>query len=221
MAQRTDVYIIHHGEAWDSKTQVIVGALGDEGLTPLGREQSGSLRERLAATGEIKADVLLSSTYPRARQTAEIIAPALNLPIIFDDDLQGIRPGDADGLSREEFNATYGQTFSLSDPFGRMAPNAETWPEFAIRVSDALYRITSEFAGKTIVLISHASFLQGVFVYFFHMNPVGAWPLDQVQNTSITHWGRDLTFNDARSQWRLLRYNDDAHLTRRWTSNER
>lgn len=212
MEQRTDLYIIHHGEAWDSKTNVIAGARGDEGLTPLGREQSLFLRDRLAASGEIKADVLLSSTYPRALQTAEIIAPAFGLPIIFNDDLQSIRPGDADGLSREEYYARYGEVDSLGDPFGRLSPNAESWPEFAVRVSNALYRITLEHAGKAIVIVSHGSFIQGSFVYCFHMNPVGAWPLDQIHDTSITHWSRDLSFQDARAQWRLCRYNDDAHL---------
>jgi probable phosphoglycerate mutase len=212
MRQRTDVYIIHHGEAWDSKTHVIAGSLGDEGLTPLGQEQSRRLRDRLATRGEITAAVLVSSTYPRARQTAEIVAPALKLPIIFDDDLQGIRPGDADGLSQDEYHARYGPNTSLSDPFGRVSPNAETWPEFATRVSGALHRITSEYAGKTLVLVSHGSFIQASFVYFFHLNPIGAWPLDQIHDTSITQWGLDLTLGDLRAQWRLARYNDDAHM---------
>ena len=70
-------------------TGEVAGPLGDEGLTERGRLQAARLRDRLAATGEIAADVLIASPLARARQTAEIIAPALALPIIFDDDVQG------------------------------------------------------------------------------------------------------------------------------------
>ena len=80
------------------------GMQGDRGLTERGVAQVEALARRLAQ-GEIAADVLYASTLPRARMTAEPVAEALNLPIHWDDDLQELRPGEADGLHIDEARA--------------------------------------------------------------------------------------------------------------------
>src|SRR5574340_79721 len=90
----TELYLIRHG---DYQIGLEDGKYVDQGLTPLGVAQAERLRDRLAATGEIAPDVLIASTLPRARQTAQIISPALGLPIIFDDEVQEMRVGDLDG----------------------------------------------------------------------------------------------------------------------------
>ncbi len=99
MSQFTNLYLIRHGEAVVNVKPIVGDMRGDTGLTPLGVTQAERLRDRLAATGEISADVLIASTMPRARQTAEIIAPALGLPILWDDDVQEMRSGEADGMT--------------------------------------------------------------------------------------------------------------------------
>jgi len=81
----THLYLIRHAEAVSNVEPIIAGMRGDTGLTAHGVAQAERLRDRLAA-GEIAADVLIASTLPRAQQTAEIIAPALGLPIIWDDE---------------------------------------------------------------------------------------------------------------------------------------
>ena len=95
----THLYLIRHGQHIGSVKHII----GDTELSPLGIQQAERLRDRLAATGEIKADVLIASTFKRARQTAEIIAPAFGLPIIFDDEVQEWRDGEAEGMTLDEF----------------------------------------------------------------------------------------------------------------------
>src|SRR5262249_22253167 len=77
----TNLYLIRHA---DYTFGLEDGKYRDLGLTPLGVKQAELLRDRLATTGEIKADVLIASTMPRARQTAEILAPALGLPVVLD-----------------------------------------------------------------------------------------------------------------------------------------
>ncbi|HEX5571400.1 MAG TPA: histidine phosphatase family protein, partial [Ktedonobacterales bacterium] len=105
---RTNLYLIRHGEAVCNVDGTIAGMHSDVGLTELGVMQAERLRDRLAATGEIAADALIASTLPRAWQTAEIVAPALGLPIIPDDDAQELRPGEADGLNVADFLERYG-----------------------------------------------------------------------------------------------------------------
>src|SRR5437660_6543802 len=110
----THLYLIRHAEAIAAVQDII----GDTDLTPLGITQAGRLRDRLAATGEIAADVLIASTFARARETAAIIAPALGgLPIIPDAEVQELRAGEADGLPYPEFEARYGPPDFDPHPF--------------------------------------------------------------------------------------------------------
>src|SRR5258708_7464894 len=101
----TDLYLIRHGEALGA----VHGMIGDTALSQRGVMQAEHLHDRLAATGEIAADVLIASTFVRARQTAEIIAPALGLPVVFDDEVQELRDGAAEGMRFDEYRAKFGE----------------------------------------------------------------------------------------------------------------
>lgn len=118
----THLYLIRHGQAFN----VVQKTSGDPGLTPLGVKQAERLRDRLAGSGEIDADIVISSTMLRAKQTAEIIAPAFSLPIIFDDEVQEQRPGEALNMSEEEFREKFGPVEFEQKPYFRLAPGAES-----------------------------------------------------------------------------------------------
>ncbi len=209
---KTHLYLIRHAQAIVNVEPTIVGKSGDFGLTELGIQQAERLRDRLAATGEIAADVLIASTYRRASQTAEIITPALGLDIIYDDEVQEFRIGDeVDGMSITEFEAKYPPLDIAREPFRPIAPGAENWPQFMLRVGTALDRISRQHQGKTVVIVTHGGFVDGSFVYFFglpSMKLPPAWLL--TENTSITQWEQDNRRGHER--WRLIRYNDDLHV---------
>jgi len=204
----TDLYLIRHGEALGAVLDII----GDTALSPLGILQAERLRDRLAATGEIAADVLISSTFKRARQTAEIIAPALGLPIVFDDEVQELRNGVAEGMHEEEYRAKYGEVNFRETPFRQVSPAGENWGQFVLRVSTALDRIIREHEGKTIVIVCHGGVIGVSFLYFFGTGslqyPQAGFDTD---NTSITHWARHI-YSGRQARWRLKCYNDDMHL---------
>ena len=74
----TRIVLVRHGESRAQELGILGGHDGCQGLSDLGREQVGELRDRLAATGELAdASALYSSMMPRAIETAEILAPAL------------------------------------------------------------------------------------------------------------------------------------------------
>jgi 2,3-bisphosphoglycerate-dependent phosphoglycerate mutase len=204
----TDLYLIRHGEALGA----ILDIIGDTALSPLGILQAERLRDRLAATGEIAADVLIASTFKRAQQTAEIIAPALDLPIVFDDEIQELRDGVAEGMQVEEYRAKYGEVNFRETPFRQVAPAGENWGQFVLRVSTALDRIIRENEGRTIVIVCHGGVVGVSFLYFLGMGsfqyPQAGFDTD---NTSITHWSRR-SFSGSPARWRLKCYNDDMHL---------
>jgi probable phosphoglycerate mutase len=201
----THLYLIRHGEAMSA----IKGFVGDGGLSPLGVLQAQRLRNRLAATKEIRADVLIASTFPRTLQTAEIIAPALGVPLLFDDEIQELRPGEAEGMPIETFWETFGQPDYEKMPFRPIAPAGESWGQFMLRVATALDRIVREHEGKTIVLVCHGGVIDGSFISFFLLNAWAPPPTRfATRNTSITHWKK----RNKGKHWQLVTFNDGFHL---------
>lgn len=202
--------LIRHGESNATVDQVVGGHSGCTGLSPLGRRQAEALRDRLAATGEVEADVLLSSVMPRAVETAEIVAPALGgLPVRQLCDLCELHPGESDGLSWEEYRLRYGEVDMFADPHVPVAPGGESLVVFHDRVSRALRVVVEEHAGRTVVVVCHGGIVATSFLTFFDLpvdRAMGAWI--SVDNTALTEWAQD-----DNGRWSLVRHNDNAHLT--------
>ncbi len=209
----TRLYLIRHGDYIDvDETQ---NRLCDLGLSPQGIAQAGYLRDRLASTDEIKADVLISSTLLRARQTAEIIAPALGLPILFDRDVEEWRNDDGEQLSPDEFSARISAVSDDQFPFFQITASAETWAQFILRAITTLNRITQEHKGKNIVLICHGGIIEASFLFFFGLSTLRPPSVYlHPRHTSITIWLK-ATPEGGPNIWQLETFNDATHLRNR------
>ena len=182
--------------------------------------QAKALYERLARTGELAAaSVLLTSVLPRAIQTAEIIAPALGgLPAEQRCELCEIHPGEADGLTWDEFTDRYRPDGMASgNPYSAWAPDSESWASFFVRVGEALLRAAADHPGQTVVVVCHGGVIEGAFA------ALGGLPLRRpfdvrIENTSLTEWSYAPVDGDLGNaghrlaRWRLDRFNDSAHL---------
>lgn len=207
----THLYLIRHGEAFSNVDGTVGGMQGDRGLTERGFAQARALAVRLA-TGEIPAEVLYASTLPRARQTAELAAGALGLPIIWDDELHELRPGEADGLHVREAAARY-QGFArfLQEIYTPIAPGGESWGSFQMRGSAALERIVRDHPGQHIVVVAHGGLIEVSFLHLLGLGPqTRARAAFHAQNTAITHW-RHYEVR-GRWEWHLVCHNDHQHL---------
>ncbi len=204
-------YLMCHCQA----ISAVERSLEDTRLSRLGIKQAERLRDRLAATQEIRADVLVSSTMKRARHTAEIIAPALGRPIMFDEEVEEWRDGTYENMTQEERQVQFKKTPLAEWPYIRIAPGAETWAEFNLRMGTALNRITQEHDGKTIVIVCHGGIIDGSFQLFFGLSTL-QFPhalLGGTRNTSITHWRKDASEEyGIPPTWFLEQYNDAMHL---------
>ncbi|MGH2482266.1 MAG: histidine phosphatase family protein [Ktedonobacteraceae bacterium] len=202
----THLYLIRHGRY----IREADGRLVDHRLTSVGVRQAELLRDRLA-TGEIKADVLVASTLPRARHTAEIIAPALGLPVQFDADFEEWRNNDG-SLSMEEFNEMWSEVPQDQIPYHHWITGCENWLEFQLRATSAFNRLLLEHAGKTIVLVCHGGIIDMSFVYFFGLGRF-SFPkaTTEARHTAITSW-KEVDFPGFPAVWTLQSYNDDRHL---------
>ena len=204
----THLYLIRHGQAMSAARNT----LGNTGLSPLGITQAERLRDRLAATGEIAADVLIASTMQRAKETAEIIAPALGLPLLFDSEVEEWRDGEAGNWTTEEFKARFNPIEAVQKPYIQIAPGAESWAQFMLRASTALNRITTEYQDKTIVIACHGGIIDCSFVAFLGLSTLHLpRAFFNTHNASITHWYKG-SFEDLPMSWILESYNDVMHL---------
>jgi len=209
----TRLVFIRHGESQVYVDRIVGGLLSCNGLSAFGRRQAGALRDRLAVTRELDAvDALVASTMPRARETAEIIAPALNdLAVMQDEGLCERHPGEADGMSWDDALEKYRFEDFEDDPGRPVSPGGETWTEFHERVGTTVRRLASEHEGRTVAMACHGGVIDAALRELLALPMVGAFELS-TENTSLT----ELVFIPGRDRrtprWRLVRYNDAAHL---------
>lgn len=203
----TRIVLVRHGESNATVDRVVGGPRTCSGLSDLGRRQSIRLRDRLSETGEFDASMLLSSEYPRAIETAEIIAPALGLSTARVAAFGEHDPGpDCDGLTFDEFVDRHGMPDWDGDPFASTFPGGETVAEVHHRVGSAFTEVVRSNPGETIVIVCHGGVVNAVMRHVLRVAMIGGFDLFTL-NTSITEvmLGRP-------DRWRLVRYNDAAHL---------
>jgi broad specificity phosphatase PhoE len=215
----TRVVLIRHGEAVCNVSGVCGGRLGCTGLTDRGRAQVETLRDRLLLTGELAGtDVLYASLLPRAIETAELLAPALAardgeggtaraLVPRTECGLCELHPGDADGLSWEQFSGRFGTLDWDVDPDQPIAPNGESWTGFVNRVALTLDEIVGRHPGQLVVVACHAGVIEASLLAKV---PVaggldGARLQLRTEHASMTRWEIEA------GRWRLSGYNDAAH----------
>ncbi len=204
----TTLAFIRHGESNVTVNRVIGGFRSCDGLSDLGRRQTERLRDRLGATGELPADVLISSNFQRAIETAEAIAPALGgLETVIDADFGEHDPGpDIDGMTFHDFVDRFGSPDWAGDPHHDVFPGGETIAQFHLRVGAAISRTVRAHAGRTVVVSCHGGVIDAAFRHLLRTTTTGGFEL-QTLNTSITEFRLVPS-----GVWRLIRYNDAAHL---------
>jgi probable phosphoglycerate mutase len=203
----TTLVLVRHGESNVTVRRVIGGYRTCDGLSPLGRQQAERLRERFATTGEWRPDVLISSNFQRAIETAEAIAAGFGgIEFEIDAGFGEHDPGpDIDGLGFVEYVERHGSP-DWTDSHAAVFPGGETIAQFHLRVGDAVSRAVRHHRGKVVVIACHGGVVDVTFRHLLNTAPTGAFELHTL-NTSIT------AFTSTESgRWRLDRYNDVAHL---------
>ena len=204
--------LVRHGDAHAGFDGVVSGPMGCRGLTDLGRRQAEALRAYLAASGRIRADVLLTSLLPRARETAQIISPSLGLKVISQRcDLCEIHTGEADGLAWTEYSERYGSFDMESEPERVFAPGGESWKTFHPRVRLMCQQIATEFIDQTVVAVCHAGVIMASIRELFGIPHPGMGTQLRPVNTGLTEWQHD----PISDRWALHSFNEHAHLLRR------
>lgn len=208
LAAVTRLIFVRHGESNTTVARRIGGFRTCSGLSPLGQQQAERLRDRWQANPEFDADVLIASQFPRAGETAAIVAPALGgLPIEIVDGFGEHDPGEeCDGLTFADFVERYGERDWENDPYTIGFPGGETLAAFHLRVGLSISETVHRHEGKTIVVFSHGGVIDAALRQALKAPLNGAFDVWTL-NTSISE------FQLVRpGRWKIHRYNDHAHL---------
>ncbi len=207
---------LRHGESVGNAESRWQGQ-SDFPLTEKGRAQARALAERWQKE-EMKFDLIISSPLGRARETAEIIASALNLNIEFDPLWLERDIGEMEGLTAEEVNQRPRPPYITPyDPIG--GDGEGDWALF-LRAGQALYVLLRRPIGSYLV-VSHGGLLNQLMHAIVgvapHVDPSGV--RFRFENTAFAR----VFYFPHQHRWVIDALNDHTHLkslSREWNTPE-
>ncbi len=174
-------------------------------LADEGRLEARLLGERLAADPDPM--VLVTSPLGRAHKTAELIAAAVGTSAIRDDErLVEIGQGEWEGRTHDELARTEPARYAAWATTDQEPPGAELVQDALLRVAQAIRDVIATDAPAACV-VSHGGILRLAARHLLEMDASRAWAMD-VDNASVSELRRD----GAEDPWRVVRWNDTAHL---------
>lgn len=208
------IYFVRHGETENNIKKIKQGAEG--ALTEKGRGEALATAIRFPKE-KGRPEIIIASPYERTKETAEIIARELNIPVEYSPLLVERRnPSEIVGHSEAEKkvrdildridNSYHPDDFRYSDE--------ENFIDLRDRAKKLLTYITQRKERK-IIMVSHGHFLKMIVSYMLYKDNLTASEYNNlsyfnpVNNASMaicsytTHWF-------SKSEWKILTWNDLA-----------
>ena len=182
------VHFVRHGESASNAAPGAMALPGNSGdrLTERGFEQARAVAERL---GEAGATRILTSPLLRARETADVIAERLELPVTELEELRELRESEGFGeLSLDDQRLRRWSVWMAEhgDDPDHSFRGGEPFNEIMGRVQVVQERLVADGA-ESVIAVSH-----GIFMRFFLMRVV---------------FGREFRPSRVRSLWQLASLN--------------
>lgn len=147
----TTILLVRHGET-DSNAEGRIQGQTNTPLNERGRAQAQALADELA--GESIAAVY-SSDLDRARETAEILAARLDLPVVVDPALRERNFGSWEGRTVDELEARWPGAWARWREGDEGEGDVEDHLALAARVRDAIHRLAAAHPGERILVVAH------------------------------------------------------------------
>jgi 2,3-bisphosphoglycerate-dependent phosphoglycerate mutase len=178
-----DLLIIRHGQSEADILNVIEGR-ADFNLTELGEKQASLMAEWV--NDYMSLDKIFSSSLKRARQTAEKLSNATNVPVEVMGDLMEWKNGLIAGLSRKEADEKY-PPLEIKHPHTAIYEQ-ESDIEFRSRAEIALSKIINEnLPDSKIAIVSHGGMINRLFQSFLMLPAISSVGING-GDTGIHHW---------------------------------
>ena len=196
---------LRHGESVGNAESRWQGQ-SDYPLTDKGRAQARALAERWKNEG-VKFDLAIASPLGRARETAEIVASALNVKLELDPIWMERDIGEMEGLTAEEVRQKPQPPYTT--PYDSIGGDGEGDWELFLRAGQALHDLLHKPAGSYLI-VSHGGMLNQVMHAIVgiapHVDPSGV--RFRFENTAFS---RAIYF-PHQHRWAIDAVNDRTHL---------
>jgi broad specificity phosphatase PhoE len=160
----TVFHLLRHGEP--TVFGRINGRLPGVGLSERGRAEIAAVAERLA---DEKIDAIYSSPLQRTRETAEILADRLGLPIRYRDDVIELDFGEWTGLTANEIRTDERWQMWSSCRSIAAIPGGESWRQVQDRVVGALFELQRLHPAGNVVVVSHGDVIRAGLLFALGM----------------------------------------------------
>jgi broad specificity phosphatase PhoE len=150
----TVTHLLRHGRTEHTPERRYSGR-NELPLSVTGRAEAEAAAARAK---ELGIEVVVASPLRRTRETAEIVAAQLGVPVEFDDDLVELDFGDLEGLTFDEARSKHPlATRRFLADVTVAAPGGESIAQVSARVARARGRLLQRHAGRTVLVVSHVT----------------------------------------------------------------
>ncbi|MCL4531415.1 MAG: histidine phosphatase family protein [Chloroflexi bacterium] len=161
------IFLLRHGESVDD-VEDAYGGIADFPLTDSGRQTAKALAGRLSGSG---IEILYSSPYKRAHETATIVGNALNCKVEVVPDLRernsyGVLSGVNKAKAKEVFSHILDQLKNKPGDYysDELVPGAEPLPEFNSRVKRAFEEVIRNASGRNVIgVVTHGNVTRSIY----------------------------------------------------------
>lgn len=188
----TEIVLIRHGITdWNAERRA--QGQSDIPLNEIGRNQACALANRLTSE---KWDLIFSSDLSRAKETADILAEALNLEVQTDSRLREMHKGETEGTTLEERLKRWGQHWE------KLPLGIEDDESITNRGTSFVTETITKFPNKKILVVSHGALIGNTIQGLIPTKDINVF----IHNTSIT------TLKYKEPAWTCELFNCAKHL---------
>jgi broad specificity phosphatase PhoE len=199
------ITLLRHGESVGNAESRWQGQ-AEYPLTDTGRKQAEALAERWKKE-KMKFDLIIASPLERAKQTAEIIASALDLKIEFEPLWLERNNGDFSGLTANEVRQNFTHPL-FTTPYDPVGGGGEGDWELFLRAGQALQKLLKREPARYLI-VSHG----GLLNQFMHA-VIGVAPQANNAGTRFRFGNTafaQLMYYPHQHRWAIDKLNDHAH----------
>jgi ribonuclease H / adenosylcobalamin/alpha-ribazole phosphatase len=201
----TTLVLARHGQTALTAQKRFSGVRTDPELTSVGRDQALRLATAVHELGPVHS--VLASSLRRARETAQIIADRLGVPVRTDQRLVECDFGIWDGLAWAEIERDWPNELAGWLKSTAVAPpGGESFDAVAARVRAIQEELQADQPGRTVLLVSHVSPIK-----LLVGQALGA-PVESIYRMELSAASLTVIRWYADGFASLRRYNDTAHL---------
>jgi broad specificity phosphatase PhoE len=220
-----ELWLVRHGESAgniadseardaDADRLELSARDADVELSSNGQEQARTLGRWVAGLDEDRRpDVVVSSPYRRAADTARAAVAELGADLLMDERLRERDLGLFDGLTGKGIRSRYPEEAERRSHVGKFyyqPPSGESWADVVLRARSLLADLREGYDGKRVWLFTHQAVIMSFRYALEGLDEADLLDIDRttpIPNASVTRYRR------GRDGLALESFADDAHLT--------